>query len=133
MWFALLDNITPSLFCAVCPETQILRWQHRTQHIAAHIGTLQRGGTKLDREGRDYWIKPLRDTVMEAVYLQPLGTSRSMIGPPLMDTLIEGDWKLRLTDTVGQGSTRAVPDARLNCSFHGVTVLILEWVGDAIA
>ncbi|CNG20460.1 methyltransferase-endonuclease [Yersinia enterocolitica] len=31
-----------------------------TAHIGAHIGILQRGGyTKLDREGRDYWLKPL--------------------------------------------------------------------------
>lgn len=32
-----------------------------TAHIACHIGILQRGSGKLDREGRDLWIKPLRD------------------------------------------------------------------------
>ena len=32
-----------------------------TAHLACHIGILQRGKTKLDREGRDYWIKPLCD------------------------------------------------------------------------
>jgi len=41
-----------------------------TGHIACHVGVLQRGGGKLDREGRDYWIKPLRDLgAIEAVYL----------------------------------------------------------------
>src|SRR5690606_3750904 len=41
-----------------------------TAQIACHIGILQRGKTKLDREGRDYWIKPLRDLGgFEAIYL----------------------------------------------------------------
>lgn len=80
--FALLDNITPSLFRAARPETRFCDGAS-TQHIASHIGTLQRGGTKLDREGRDYWIKPLRDTgAMEAVYLQP-HTGAFILGHPI--------------------------------------------------
>lgn len=40
-----------------------------TAHIGTHVGVLQRGGSKLDREGRDYWIRPLRDMgAIEAVY-----------------------------------------------------------------
>ena len=43
-----------------------------TAHIACHVGILQRGGTKLDREGRDYWVKPLRELgIIEPVYLDP--------------------------------------------------------------
>lgn len=33
-----------------------------TAHVGCHVGILQRGGTKMDREiARDYWLKPLRD------------------------------------------------------------------------
>ncbi len=40
-----------------------------TAHIGCHVGILQRGKDKLDREGRDYWIKPLRAIgAIEAVY-----------------------------------------------------------------
>ncbi|GKX51546.1 BsuBI/PstI family type II restriction endonuclease [Budvicia aquatica] len=39
-------------------------------HIGTHVGILQRGGNlKLDREGRDYWLKPLWEIVaIEKVY-----------------------------------------------------------------
>jgi hypothetical protein len=42
-----------------------------TAHIGAHVGVYQRGGTtKLDREGRDYWIKPLVGLgAIEPIYL----------------------------------------------------------------
>ena len=40
-------------------------------HIGTHVGILQRGGNlKLDREGRDYWQKPLWDIgAIEKVYI----------------------------------------------------------------
>ncbi|MFV8984671.1 BsuBI/PstI family type II restriction endonuclease [Serratia fonticola] len=40
-------------------------------HIGTHVGILQRGGNlKLDREGRDYWLKPLWEIgAIEKVYL----------------------------------------------------------------
>lgn len=42
-----------------------------TAHVACHVGILQRGKGKLDREGRDYWIKLLRDIgAIEAVILK---------------------------------------------------------------
>jgi len=69
--FALLDNQTPSFYRAV-------RATHRvsdgasTAHICCLVGILQRGGNRLDREGRDYWIKPLREPgAIEPVYLHP--------------------------------------------------------------
>jgi len=41
-------------------------------HIGCHVGILQRGRAKLDREGRDYWVKPLREIgAIEAIYLDP--------------------------------------------------------------
>ncbi len=57
--FALLDNETPSWF-ARPPEGATFSDGATTAHLACHIGILQRGNWKLDREGRDYWIKPLR-------------------------------------------------------------------------
>lgn len=58
--FALLDDETPSWFPRA-PEGAKIADGATTAHLGCHIGILQRGGGKLDREGRDYWIKPLRD------------------------------------------------------------------------
>lgn len=58
--FALLDDETPSWF-GKAPAGAMFADGAATAHLACHIGILQRGRTKLDREGRDYWIKPLRD------------------------------------------------------------------------
>lgn len=80
--FALLDNITPSLYSSAPAEARFCDGAS-TQQIAVHIGTFQRGGTRLDREGRDYWIKPLRDIgAVEAVYLQP-ETGAFVLGHPV--------------------------------------------------
>lgn len=67
--FALLDDETPSWF-AKPPPGAIFADGASTAHLACHVGILQRGQGKLDREGRDYWIKPLRDLgAIEAVTL----------------------------------------------------------------
>lgn len=58
--FALMDDETPSWF-SNAPDGATLSDGATTAHLATHIGILQRGGSKLDREGRDYWIKPLRE------------------------------------------------------------------------
>lgn len=58
--FALLDDTIPSQFSRGRGYT--LSSGATTAHIGAHVGIYQRRGkTKLDREGRDYWIKPLRN------------------------------------------------------------------------
>jgi hypothetical protein len=57
--FALLDNQTDTLF-ANAPSGAKFSDGATTAQIASHVGILQRGNGKLDREGRDYWIKPLR-------------------------------------------------------------------------
>lgn len=65
---ALLDNETGSWFSRA-PDGTKFSDGATTAHIGCHIGVLQRGASKLDREGRDYWIKPLRDLgAIEAVY-----------------------------------------------------------------
>jgi hypothetical protein len=58
--FALLDNETASWFPRP-PDGAHFCDGATTAHLACHIGILQRGNGKLDREGRDYWIKPLRE------------------------------------------------------------------------
>lgn len=68
--FALLDDQHTSWFAKAKPGTRFCDGAS-TAHIGCHVGILQRGRTKLDREGRDYWIKPLREVgAIEAVTLQ---------------------------------------------------------------
>lgn len=58
--FALLDNETNNWFTRA-PKGAKFSDGATTAHLACHIGILQRGEWKLDREGRDYWIKPLTE------------------------------------------------------------------------
>jgi len=112
--FALLDDESPSWFSNP-PYGSKFCDGATTAHIGAHVGILQRGGTlKLDREGRDYWIKPLRELgAIEPIYLDP--KTRTFIpGHPkpkspnsaykLAEEFIEilqspeGDWQSLLSD-----------------------------------
>ncbi len=58
--FALLDDQTASWF-SKAPDGTTIADGASTAHLACHIGILQRDSGKLDRKGRDYWIKPLRE------------------------------------------------------------------------
>ncbi|CBH22646.1 conserved protein of unknown function [Acetoanaerobium sticklandii] len=58
VWCLLNDEI-PSLYAnangfRICDGASVA-------HIGGFVGILLRGGNRLDREGRDYWIKPLVD------------------------------------------------------------------------
>ena len=67
--FALLDDETPSWFPRAVAGTTFSDGA-TTAHLACHVGILQRGIGKMDREGRDYWIKPLGELGgIEPVYL----------------------------------------------------------------
>ena len=67
--FSLLDNETSSWFPSATKGTKFSDGA-TTAHIGCHVGILQRGGGKLDREGRDYWIKPMRELgAVEAITL----------------------------------------------------------------
>src|SRR5205823_6791253 len=58
--FALLDNETDSWF-GTAPKGTKFSDGASIAHIGCHVGVLQRGRSKLDREGRDYWIKPMQE------------------------------------------------------------------------
>jgi len=75
------DNMIDVVFSLLCDEPS---WYKKAAkngyrfcdgasvaHIGTHVGILQRGGNlKLDREGRDYWLKPLWEIgAIEKVYL----------------------------------------------------------------
>ncbi len=67
--FSLLDNETQSWFPSARKGAKFSDGA-TTAHIGCHVGILQRGGGKLDREGRDYWIKPMRELgAVEAITL----------------------------------------------------------------
>jgi hypothetical protein len=69
--FALLDDREPSWFSKP-PDEATFSDGASTAHIFCHVGILQRANGKLDREGRDYFIKPLRKVgAVEACYLNP--------------------------------------------------------------
>lgn len=73
--FALLDDERRSWFTTL-PDAVTFSEGASIAHIACHVGILQRGKSKLDREGRDYWIKPLREIgAIEAIYLDPKSKS----------------------------------------------------------
>jgi hypothetical protein len=57
--FALLDDLNPNLFLEAAEKGLKFCDGASTAHIACHVGVLQRKSGKLDREGRDYWLKPL--------------------------------------------------------------------------
>jgi hypothetical protein len=57
--FALLDDLNPNWFVEAAEKGLKFCDGASTAHIACHVGVLQRNSGKLDREGRDYWLKPL--------------------------------------------------------------------------
>lgn len=119
--FSLLDDVTPSFFPSARPGTPFGDGAS-TQHIAWHIGGLQRDTGKLDREGRDYWIKPLRDIgAIEPVYLQP-STGSFVLGHPVAKSpnsayrltaefkrilaSAENEWRLLLMEWIREDKVR---------------------------
>lgn len=56
--FALLDNTHGSFFGRKAEAFRFCDGA-TTAHIACHVGILQRRRGRLDREGRDYWLKPM--------------------------------------------------------------------------
>ncbi|MEQ1893384.1 MAG: BsuBI/PstI family type II restriction endonuclease [Planctomycetota bacterium] len=67
--FSLLDNKRRSWFTTL-PDDVMFSDGASIAHVGCHVGILQRGKSKLDREGRDYWIKPLREIgAIEPIYL----------------------------------------------------------------
>lgn len=68
--YCLLNNEFPNVFSKISNEQPISSGAS-VAHIASYIGILFRGNKKLDREGRDYWLKPLIEIgVVEPVTLK---------------------------------------------------------------
>lgn len=118
--FALLDDTRPSWYRAVASFRKFAEGAS-TGHLACHIGILQRGGTKLDREGRDYWVKPLRElgaiepvilhegafVVGHSVAKSPSCAYRLNEGFRAILRAPEDQWRDRLAAWTGQDATRA--------------------------
>lgn len=69
---ALLDDGLENYYPAARSAGRKFAEGASTAQIGCHVGIFQRGGTKLDREGRDYWIKPLREVgAIEICYCLP--------------------------------------------------------------
>jgi hypothetical protein len=90
-------------------------------HLGSHIGFLQRGGDiKLDREGRDYWIKPLKEigaieavTLNEGVFISGHVKAKSPNSSYRLDNEFaeilkapDDEWERRLTKWIGADATR---------------------------
>jgi hypothetical protein len=93
-----------------------------TAQIGCHVGILQRGKDKLDREGRDYWIKPLRDIgAIEAVYFDS-DSKKILAGHPKAKSpnsayrldadfvrvlqLPDGDWQIQVKNWIHGDTAR---------------------------
>ena len=57
---ALLDDSFPNVFNPQLPITA----GAGIAHIGSYVGMLVRRGNKMDREGRDHWVKPLWDCLL---------------------------------------------------------------------
>ena len=119
--FALLDNTTPTAFSRAGGGATFSDGASTAQ-VADHVGRFQRRASKLDREGRDYWIKPLRDVgAIEQVYLNP-ATGTFVAGHPVAKspnsayrlaasfvqilTAVESEWRALLDDWIRADHTR---------------------------
>ena len=118
--FALLDNESKSWFPR-SPEGAVFCHGATTAHLACHIGILQRGDGKLDREGRDYWIKPLRElggieaiTLHDGAFVSGHIKAKSpnssyRLDSSLVDILkaSHDQWPMMLSDWASQSKARA--------------------------
>lgn len=69
----LLNNELPNLYSKISKQQSISAGAS-VAHIGSYIGILLREKNKLDREGRDYWLKPLIEIgVIEQITLTPDG------------------------------------------------------------
>ena len=86
------DDIVDAVFALLDPRPSWFRGRGTrgrfcdgatTAHIACHVGILQRNGVKLDREGRDFWIKPLREVGAVEPVTRVAGTGEFIDGHPV--------------------------------------------------
>ncbi len=121
------DNMVDAVFALLCDEDNWkpawakngfkFRDGATTSHIGTHIGILQRGrNIKLDREGRDYWLKPLWEIgAIEKVYFDPI-----------RKVYVEGHPKAKSPNS----AYRLAPEfiRILECPDSQIDQLINEWI-----
>lgn len=120
--FALLDDERRSWFTTL-PDDVTFSAGATVAHVGCHVGILQRGKSKLDREGRDYWIKPLRQIgAIEPIFLDSKrkrfvpghpkaksGNSAYRLDPGFVEILrsSESDWRTKLDAWSAEDAKRA--------------------------
>ncbi len=114
--YALLDDRYPNLFTK-SPRESRFRDGATVAHIATHVGVLQRDATKLDREGRDYWLKPLWELgAVEKVYFDSKSKT-FILGHPVAKS--------------PNNAYRLAPSfARILALEHGWEQALQEWISD---
>lgn len=119
--YALLDEM-PSFFKKAAAKGKKFSDGATVAQIGSHIGILQRGKTKLDREGRDYWLKPLWELgVIEKVYFDSKNSvfipghpkakspnSAYRLSPEFKEILMLSDdeWKTSMLDWINEDNLR---------------------------
>jgi len=119
--FAFLDDELRNLF-PNAPESARFCDGATTAHVGCHVGIIQRGKSKLDREGRDYWLKPLWEIgALEKIFLEPKSrqfiighpiakspNSAYRLAPSFRDILKanEGEWDRLLAEWIREDAVR---------------------------
>ena len=123
--FALLDDVNPSFYSLQYKKfpAGIKFCEGATvAHVGCHFGILQRGEGKSDREGRDYWLKPLWAIgAIEKVYFDskskkfipghpvaksPFTAYRLAASFKAILTAPESKWRNLLKQWIGEEATR---------------------------
>lgn len=123
--FALLDD-SPNWY-PTAPKSARFCDGASTAYIGAHIAILQRGGDiKLDREGRDKWIKPLVDIVaVEKCYLPAKNDTKLLT---LGNEFYPGHLKAKSPNSAYRLSPSFVEI--LTASEHEWEAMLEEWISE---
>jgi hypothetical protein len=117
--FALLDDYNGSFFSKAA-KTHKFKDGATVAHIGTHVGILQRSGSKLDREGRDYWLKPLWEigaiekvqydsATNQFIHGHPTPKSPNnayRLAPSFVQILAMGDWEQALKEWISEDTKR---------------------------
>ncbi len=118
--YALLDDHNANFF-PKASKTHLFKDGATVAHIGTHVGILQRNAAKLDREGRDYWLKPLWEigaiekvyfdsTTQQFVHGHPVPKSPNnayRLAPSFVQILaMNDDWEAALKEWISEDRKR---------------------------